>query len=96
MWCLATKLYVVFVVIKIILIVLLHPHLPELSDGLKYQYINLYIGVLITWFLLLAWLCSSCNQNMALFTLLLPFIICSGFMLTILILLIRIHRQVIT
>jgi hypothetical protein len=54
MWCLATKLFVFFVVVKMILILILHSNSPNLFNELQYQHIGLYFSVLITWFLLLA------------------------------------------
>ena len=93
MWCLATKLFVFFVVVKMILILILHSNSPNLFNELQYQHIGLYLSVLITWFLLLAWLCSSCNQNLSLVFLLVPFIICFVFMISIFSLLIRIHNR---
>ena len=93
-WCLATKLYVFFAVVEIISILLLQPHFPDMTPEDRNQYITLYIGLLITWFLLLAWLCSTCNEAMALIFLLVPFIICFIFMLAIFALLIRINNRV--
>ena len=95
MWCKATQLYIFIALIKIIFILFLHPHLPELSNEQKYQYMSLYLGVLITWFLILAWLCSTCNQNIALAVLLIPFIICFLFSITIFTLIRRFHNQII-
>lgn len=94
MWCLATKLYVFFAVVEMITLALLSPHFPEVSIEDRNKYIILYFALLITWFLLLAWLCSTCNETMALIFLLAPFIVCFIFSLVIFSLLIRINNRI--
>lgn len=93
MWCLATKLYVFFAVIEMITIALLSHHFPRITIEQRNQYITIYIALLITWFLVLAWLCSTCHKVIALIFLLVPFIICFIFSLVIFYILIKINSQ---
>lgn len=93
MWCFVTKLYVFFAVLMMVTIGLLRHHFTIITIEQRNKYIALYIALLITWFLILAWLCSTCHEVIALIFLFVPFIVCFIFSLVIFYILYRINYQ---